>query len=140
LELAPFGVSVITILPGVINTKLHSNNMARFDILPTSRYAAIKDTINGWAKGEAQPKDSLSAAKFAELVVSDVIGTDKGGLVSRGPYAALLRLVGQWAPKWVAVSSLIQGSTRVSFLPNNFNRTTSSFKTRALTSYLGKFL
>ncbi|KFA71215.1 hypothetical protein S40288_03873 [Stachybotrys chartarum IBT 40288] len=108
LELAPFGVSVITILPGVINTKLHSNNMARFDIPPTSRYAAIKDTINGWAKGEAQPKDSLSAAKFAELVVSDVIGTDKGGLVSRGPYAALLRLVGQWAPKWVADYILIQ--------------------------------
>ncbi|KAI1084535.1 oxidoreductase [Whalleya microplaca] len=102
LELAPFGVSVVTILPGVIDGKLHVNNGASFDLPPTSRYAAIKDIIAGWATGEAQPKDNLSVDKFAELVVGDVISTDKGGLVSRGPYASMIRLIGQWAPTWIA--------------------------------------
>ncbi|KAI2602583.1 oxidoreductase [Hypoxylon sp. NC1633] len=102
LELTPFGVSVITILPGVIDSKLHINNGTNFDVPPTSRYAAIKDIIAGWAKGEAQPKDSLSVEKFAHLVLDDVIGTDKGGLVSRGPYATMIRRIGHWAPTWIA--------------------------------------
>lgn len=71
---------------------------------PSSRYSAIKDIIASGARGDLIPKDSLSAEKFAELVVDDVIGTDKGRLVSRGPYAAMLRRIGQWAPSWVAVS------------------------------------
>lgn len=104
MELAPFGVSVVTILPGVIDSNLHVNDAADFDLPPTSRYAAIKDIIGSWAKGESQPKDSLSAEKFAELVVDDVLGTGKGGLVSRGPYALMLRRIGQWAPTWLAVS------------------------------------
>ena len=106
MELAPFGVTVITILPGVIDSKLHVNNKGDFDIPPTSRYAAIKDIIGGWAKGESQPKDNLSPDKFAELVVGDIIGTDKGGLVSRGPYASMLRRIGHWAPTSIAVSIL----------------------------------
>lgn len=104
LELAPLGVSVVTILPGVIDSKLHVNGTASFDLPPTSRYAAIKDIIAGWANGTAQPKDSLSVDKFAELVVDDIMGTGKGGVVSRGPYAALLRCIGQWAPRWLAVN------------------------------------
>lgn len=103
LELAPFGVSVVTILPGVIDSNLHANDAAGFDIPPTSRYVAIRDIIARWANGEAQPKDSLSADKFAELVVDDIVGAGKGGLISRGPYAALLRRIGQWAPNSVGV-------------------------------------
>ncbi|KAI8949841.1 hypothetical protein F4801DRAFT_603029 [Xylaria longipes] len=102
LELAPFGVSVVTILPGVIDSNLHVNDATSFDIPPTSRYVAIKSIIASWATGEAQPKDSLSAEKFAELVMDDILGTGKGGLVSRGPYATLLKCIGQWAPSWLA--------------------------------------
>ncbi|KAI0475660.1 hypothetical protein GGR56DRAFT_695433 [Xylariaceae sp. FL0804] len=80
VELAPFGVSVVTILPGVVDSRSHINGGADFDLPPTSRYAAIRDIIAGWAQGEAQPKDGISAERFAELVVSDVVGTSKGGL------------------------------------------------------------
>jgi NAD(P)-dependent dehydrogenase (short-subunit alcohol dehydrogenase family) len=109
LELAPFGVSVITILPGVINSKLHTNNMAKFDLPPSSRYASISGLIGGWAKGEAQPKDSCSADEFAKLVINDIVGTSKGGIVSRGPYALVLRYIGQWAPRWMADHAVSQG-------------------------------
>ncbi|KUI68649.1 NADPH-dependent 1-acyldihydroxyacetone phosphate reductase [Cytospora mali] len=101
LELAPFGVSVVTILPGVIDSKLHVNDAAAFDMPPSSRYSAIKDVIASCARGDLFPKDSASAEKFAELVVDDIIGTGKGKLVSRGPYALMLRCIGQWAPTWV---------------------------------------
>ncbi|KAI0471518.1 oxidoreductase [Xylariaceae sp. FL0804] len=93
-------IRVITILPGVIDSKLHDKGIS-FDLPPASRYSPIKNIIAGWASGEALPKDSLSADKFAELVVGDILGTDKG-LVSRGPYAALLRRIGHWAPIWIA--------------------------------------
>lgn len=93
-------------MPGVIDSNLHSNDAVDFDIPPTSRYAQIKNIIAGWAKGESQPKDGMSAEKFGDLVVDDVLGTAtaKGGVVSRGPYAAMLRRIGQYAPTWVAVS------------------------------------
>lgn len=103
LELAPFGVSVVTILPGVIDSNLHVNDAAAFEMPPSSRYSAIKHIIASGAAGELLPKGSLSAEKFAELVVDDVMGTGKGGLVSRGPYAVMLRRIGQWAPAWVEV-------------------------------------
>ncbi|CAJ2507915.1 Uu.00g091010.m01.CDS01 [Anthostomella pinea] len=102
LELAPFGVSVVTILPGIIDSQIRVNGAVSFDLSPTSRYAPIKDTITGWATGDAVPKDRLSVDGFAELVMSDVLGADKGGIVSRGPYALLLRRIGQWAPTWIA--------------------------------------
>lgn len=106
LEIGPFGVSVVTILPGVIDSNLHVNDSKRSDMPATSRYAAIKKTIADWASGETMPKDGLPAERFAELVVDDVLGTKnpKGGLLCRGPYAALLRCIGTWAPMWIAVS------------------------------------
>ncbi|KAI1117677.1 oxidoreductase [Nemania sp. NC0429] len=102
LELAPFGVSVVTILPGVINSNLHDNDAAGFDMPEASRYTAIKDIIASWARGEVLPKDGASAEKFAEMVVDDIVGTTAGGIFSRGPYATSLRYVGQWAPRWLA--------------------------------------
>ncbi|KAI0193818.1 oxidoreductase [Astrocystis sublimbata] len=108
LELAPFGVTVVTILPGVIDSNLHVNDAAGFDMPPTSRYAAIKNIIASWANGEAQPKDSLSAEKFGELLVDDIVGSTKGGVVSRGPYAMILKCIGLWAPKWLADNAISQ--------------------------------
>ncbi|GAP82850.2 putative short-chain dehydrogenase reductase family [Rosellinia necatrix] len=108
LELAPFGVSVVAILPGVVDSNLHANDAAAFDMPPASRYAAIKGIIAKWAGGEAQPKDGLSAEKFAELVVDDIVGTRKGGLLSRGPYAMILWCIGRWAPSWLADYAMSQ--------------------------------
>ncbi|KAI1328989.1 oxidoreductase [Xylariaceae sp. FL0255] len=102
LELAPFGVSVVTIVPGIIDSNLHVNDVAGFDLPPMSRYSAIKHIIASWAAGEVLPKGSLSAAKFAELVTGDIVGTGKEGIVYRGPYAALLRFIGLWVPRWLA--------------------------------------
>ncbi|KAI0450061.1 hypothetical protein F5B21DRAFT_492420 [Xylaria acuta] len=107
LELAPFCVSVVTILPGHIDSNLHVNDAARFDPPPTSRYASISKIIESWANGEVLPNDSLSAEKFAGLIVHDIVGSGKGGLVSRGPYAVLLRRIGQWASGWLAVSNFL---------------------------------
>ncbi|KAI1458107.1 oxidoreductase [Annulohypoxylon moriforme] len=102
LEVAPFGVSVVTVVPGVINSRNHINDAAGFDLPPNSRYSAIKDIIFRSASGEFIPKDGMPAEKFAELIVDDVVGTGKGGVVSRGPYAPMLKYIGRLAPTWLA--------------------------------------
>lgn len=98
-------MGVVTILPGIVHSKLHSHDVADIELPPTSRYVAIKDIIARWASGEVQPQDGTSVEKFAELVEKDIIGTGKasGGLQSRGAYAAMMRRIAQYAPVGVSV-------------------------------------
>ncbi|GLA28829.1 hypothetical protein AnigIFM63326_006421 [Aspergillus niger] len=55
LELSPLGVSVLCIMAGTITTDFHANE-PEVVLLPTSRYAAIGQTISDWATGRAGPK------------------------------------------------------------------------------------
>lgn len=136
-------MSVVTILPGIIDSNLHNNDAAGFDLAPSSRYSRIKDVIASAAKGEFIPKDSISAEEFAEMVVDDVVGTGKGGLVNRGAYVPLLRWVGYYAPTWLKVS-IAHGSIRWYMCYDPLTdislsiRTTSSVKSKASRRYRSK--
>lgn len=98
-------MGVVTILPGVVHSKLHNHDVANIELPSNSRYVAIKGIIARWARGEVQPQDGTSVEEFAELVEKDIIGTGKapGGLQSRGAYAAMMRRIAQYAPVGVAV-------------------------------------
>ncbi|KAI1411985.1 oxidoreductase [Hypoxylon sp. FL1857] len=100
LELAPFGVSVVTIMAGVVASHFHDNDS--FSLPPTSRYVAIEKTIAGWASGELKPK-GVSAEEFAETLVDDVVGVGSGGgLVWKGPHAGGVKFLSKWAPSAIA--------------------------------------
>jgi len=107
LELSPFGVSVITVMPGVINSEFHVNDSG-FDLPPNSRYAPIKDTIVSWASGEAKPKGCPSQ-EFAESVVGDILGGTRAA-VYKGPWAGTMKFLATWVPTSLAVSTYTDAS------------------------------
>ncbi|KAL1878229.1 hypothetical protein Daus18300_002146 [Diaporthe australafricana] len=106
LELSPFGVSVVTVMAGVVDSEFHAND-PDFELPPSSRYAPIKDAIASWASGKAKPK-GCSAQEFAEALVVDVIGS-KRPAVYRGPRAGAVKFVTIWLPTWLVDFFMSQG-------------------------------
>ncbi|KAJ7273386.1 hypothetical protein C8J57DRAFT_1597803 [Mycena rebaudengoi] len=97
LEFSPFGVSVITIMVGVVTTPFHANE-PQLVLPPTSRYAAIKDTISRWATGQAGPKGG-SPEELAESLINDIVGLAKtSGQVWKGAYAGTIKIASRWVP------------------------------------------
>ncbi|KAL2021076.1 hypothetical protein VTK56DRAFT_7495 [Thermocarpiscus australiensis] len=107
LELAPFNVSVVTIMVGTITTHFHANEPAVV-LPPSSRYAAIKDTISRWARGEAGPKGG-SPEDLAESLVPDIVGKGKSAQVWKGPNAGAVKFVSRWVPSSVLDGLMANG-------------------------------
>lgn len=101
LELSPFGVSVVTILAGLLETHFHSGEM-QFKLRPDSLYARIEEIIEGWANGKSKPKGQ-SAEDFAASIAGDILGQGKGGMVWKGPNAGSIK----WATKFLPISLMV---------------------------------
>ncbi|KAH7309548.1 oxidoreductase [Stachybotrys elegans] len=95
LELAPLGVSVLTIMAGVIDSKFHANDP--FTLPADSRYAPIQDMIAGWASGASKPK-GCSAEQFAQQVMKDVLHPGPGGMIYRGPHSSWIAAMAHYGP------------------------------------------
>ncbi|KJZ75445.1 hypothetical protein HIM_05141 [Hirsutella minnesotensis 3608] len=107
LELSPFGVSVVTIMAGIITTHFHDNEAA-FHLGETSRYAFIEDIIATWASGQAKPKGTPPDL-FAEQIVEDIVKSTKTGLLWRGAHAGMSRFVATWLPRTVRDALMCTG-------------------------------
>ena len=101
LELAPFGVKVVTVQTGAVSTNTLAAG-AQFKLSPTSRYRSIEKEIAARAKGEdGVPK--MPPSVFAEKIVGDVLG-GANRPVWRGGYASIVHFVASWLPASVSVS------------------------------------
>ncbi|POS72955.1 hypothetical protein DHEL01_v208645 [Diaporthe helianthi] len=107
LELSPFGVSVVTILVGLVETHFHSRDM-HFKLRPDSLYAPIEETIEVWANGKSKPKGQ-SAEDFDASIAGDILGQGKGGMVWKGPNAGSIKWATSLLPTSLMDSSLSQG-------------------------------
>jgi NAD(P)-dependent dehydrogenase (short-subunit alcohol dehydrogenase family) len=95
MELAPLGVSVLTIMAGVVDSKFHANET--FALPEGSRYAPIQDIIAGWASGASKPK-GCPAEQFAQQVVKDILRSGSGGMVYRGPHSSWVAALSHYGP------------------------------------------
>ncbi|KAI1123131.1 hypothetical protein F5Y10DRAFT_252440 [Nemania abortiva] len=87
LELAPFGITVVTVMAGVVNTLYGEPHFA----LPaTSHYSVNEELISDWATGKTKPPGS-SPEEFAELIMDDIVGDIKDVVVWKGYYADQMR-------------------------------------------------
>ncbi|KAI1121119.1 dehydrogenase with different specificitie [Nemania abortiva] len=102
LELSPFGVAVVTIMAGTVDSHFHDND-SEFALPPGSRYAPIEEIIAGWADGSSKPK-GCPAAQFAESLV-DIIVNDKISVVYKGPNAGSIKFISRYAPQSMSVSA-----------------------------------
>ena len=101
LELAPFGVTVLTVNTGGVRTNGFADG-ANFKLPPTSRYKSIEKEIAARARGEAGML-WMESSVYAEKVVGDVLG-GCSGQIWRGGYAWVVRWVLSRLPSSVSVS------------------------------------
>lgn len=102
LELAPFGVKVVTVDTGAVSTKTLSAGVD-FKLPSTSQYLGIEKEIAARARGEdGTPR--MEPSVYAEKVVSDVLA-GANWHIWRGGYASMVRFTSSWFPRWLSVSS-----------------------------------
>ena len=101
LELAPFGITVVTVNTGAVRTNGLANG-ANFKLPPTSLYKGIEKQIAARARGDdGMPRTEPSV--YAERVVGDILA-GASGQIWRGGYASVVRFMLSKLPAWIAVS------------------------------------
>jgi NAD(P)-dependent dehydrogenase (short-subunit alcohol dehydrogenase family) len=97
MELAPFGIDVITVQPGAIQSKFGDNSLTNVlqRITPESLYAPLKDAIK--ARATASQDNPTPAAEFAESLVEQLSNKPKAVIrIGNGSFG--LPLLKRWLP------------------------------------------
>jgi NAD(P)-dependent dehydrogenase (short-subunit alcohol dehydrogenase family) len=97
MELAPFGIDVITVQPGAIQSKFGDNSLTNVlqRITPESLYAPLKDAIK--ARATASQDNPTPAAEFAESLVEQLLNKPKAVIrIGNGSFG--LPLLKRWLP------------------------------------------
>lgn len=101
MEMAPFGVKVVTIVTGAIATNTLNTGL-NFKLPATSMYRSIEDTIANRAKGgDGRPR--TQPGDFAKQVVADILGGANTS-IWRGSHASITKFITSWLPRSVSVS------------------------------------
>ncbi|PYH83329.1 NAD(P)-binding protein [Aspergillus uvarum CBS 121591] len=97
LELAPFGVRVVTVMSGVVQTQIFAKHP---DLeFPGSMYEPATEGVRRMAAGDSV-KDPMAPEEYARRVVDDLLA-GKTGLVWRGRMASIGWFLTTWMPTWV---------------------------------------
>ncbi|OJJ97643.1 hypothetical protein ASPACDRAFT_123535 [Aspergillus aculeatus ATCC 16872] len=97
LELAPFGVRVVTVMSGVVRTQIFDKHP---DLeFPGSMYEPATDGVRRMAAGESV-KHPMAPEEYARRLVEDLL-SGKTGLVWRGKMASIGWFLTTWMPTWV---------------------------------------
>ncbi|MES1942563.1 short chain dehydrogenase [Salinisphaera sp. PC39] len=98
LELAPFGVRVVTVQPGGVSSKLGDNAAAQIDgwLTEDSAYAPLRKAIYGRAR--AQQKGAMPAADFARELVAALHRPRPRNVIRLGTGSRLLPFLQRWVP------------------------------------------
>ena len=102
IELAPFGVRVITLATGGVQTEFFSN-MPQLDLGPDSMYKKIESGARDSLKGNGKESLIMPVKKYADAVVRDILG-GANGLVWRGGGASLVKYLTSYLPTFIVVS------------------------------------
>lgn len=98
MELAPFGIDVIIVQPGAIESKFGDNSLANVlaRITPESLYAPLKDAIK--ARATASQDNPTPASEFANILVEQLSNNPKSVIrIGNGSFG--LPLLKRWLPE-----------------------------------------
>ncbi|KAM3417529.1 NADPH-dependent 1-acyldihydroxyacetone phosphate reductase [Cercospora zeina] len=97
LELEPLGVKVITVVTGIIETKLHENEKLT-ELPSTSYYAPLGQWLKERKAGTRPP--GMAVEEYAKLMVNKV-ESGKNGKFFVGPLTPLFVYMKWWMPTWI---------------------------------------
>ncbi|OUS40344.1 short-chain dehydrogenase [Oleispira antarctica] len=98
MELKPFGIDVITVQPGAIESKFGDNSLANVlqRITPESLYAPLKEAIK--ARATASQDNPTPASEFAKTLVAQLSNNPKAVIrIGNGSFG--LPLLKRWLPE-----------------------------------------
>lgn len=104
LELSPFGIKVISVMTGTINSNIWENQ-GEFSLPENSLYAPVLSNIQDSATGKSSPKGQ-SADEYAAKVVGDVLN-EANGYIYRGPMSSVCRIMAGFVPSFLVVSLFV---------------------------------
>ncbi|KAE8367571.1 hypothetical protein BDV27DRAFT_123707 [Aspergillus caelatus] len=107
LELAPFGVKVVTVTAGTVQTNIF-RPVEEVPLPPDSMYKAASKEMAGIANGRFV-QGSMAPAEFAKRVVDDVL-SGATGMIWRGTMATIARIMYTILPTWVMDRLTFPGS------------------------------
>ncbi|KAJ5882003.1 uncharacterized protein N7529_000675 [Penicillium soppii] len=96
LELKPFGVQVLSVMTGAVQTMIFQEN---YRLPPDSAYVAWEKQIAAQAEGSEQAS-RMSAPVYAERVVGDILNR-RGGITYRGQMASFAYWVVALMPRFL---------------------------------------
>lgn len=96
VELAPFGVDVITIQPGAIRSSF-ADNASKADVQATSVYAPIAKAVA--ARASASQRGAMAAERFAAIAADAILHRNPRAVVRIGPHSTELPFIARWIPQ-----------------------------------------
>ena len=101
VELAPFGVKVVTLVTGDVKTQFWNSASSYHVGLPEgSLYFPIRSKVEEMMKGRTGPPGSHTAERWAKAVVKDLLRPDPPVYVRRGYLATTLAWLSWLCPVW----------------------------------------
>ncbi|KAF7586333.1 hypothetical protein BBP40_009061 [Aspergillus hancockii] len=98
LEMAPFGVKVVTVAAGTVETNIFRRSEESI-LPPGSMYKPAEKEIQGFADGSLI-NAAMPPAEFATKVVNDVLG-GATGTIWRGKFATVGWFIFSFLPTWL---------------------------------------
>lgn len=101
LELAPLGISVLTVMTGIVQTHF-AQNVGILDLPSNSRYMAIRDIINH-PPTIASSSGASTIEELAKSLMDDIVVNESGGIVWKGYKAGSAWLLSKLMPSFILV-------------------------------------
>ncbi|KAL1540870.1 short-chain dehydrogenase ptmH-like [Salvia divinorum] len=99
VELKPFGINVVLVLPGAVRSSFGSNNVDRLKDYEWKIYKSFSDSISERAKASQSGK-SMDASVFARHVARQVLNSSPPKTIMYGHMTGLFRVL-SWSPLWL---------------------------------------
>ncbi|MFA5938451.1 MAG: SDR family oxidoreductase [Sinimarinibacterium sp.] len=104
MELAPFGIDVVTVQPGAIQSEFGAVASRGAELAPGSRYGAAAAGLA--ARANASQQHSTPAAHFARRMVDAVLAPRVAPVLRLGSGSTLLPFIARWLPRTVRERAL----------------------------------
>ncbi|KAG2157478.1 hypothetical protein DEU56DRAFT_22233 [Suillus clintonianus] len=101
MECKPFGVKVMLVAPGQVQSNITANQAATLELSSTSIYEPYFDRIYERMRG-SQAKGNMPTDEFARRVVAKVLSPNPPSYMSLGGKSGLFEFF-YWLPRWLVL-------------------------------------